>query len=139
MKKWLRFRLSRSNERRYQKHHRDSMKFCQIDSMKKHSSFFFHSRHLIFRRFQKKFELMHQIFNNDYYENWIMNQIKYVEKNFDNIFRIIRWRKNELLNQFDVFVASITFAENWFVKIAFVAFATDFATINQGFWYTGIL
>ena len=60
-----------------------------------------------------------------------MNQIKYVEKNFDNIFRIIRWRKNELLNQFNAFSASAAFAENWFVKIAFVAFATNSATINQ--------
>ena len=74
---------------------------------------------------------MHEIFNNDYYENWIMNQIKYVEKNFDNIFRIIRWRKNELLNQFDAFVAFATSAKDWSVKIAFVAFAADFAVANQ--------
>ena len=94
---------------------------------------FFFIREIWFSdNFKKTFvELMHEIFNNDYYENWTMNQIKYVEKNFDNIFRIIRWRKNELLNQFDAFVAFAAFAENWFVKLAFIAFATDFATINQ--------
>ena len=53
MKRWLWFRSPRSNEKRYRKHHRDSMKSRQIDSIKKHSSFFFHSRHLIFRQFQK--------------------------------------------------------------------------------------
>ncbi len=56
-------------------------------------------------------KLMFQTIKDDYYENWTMNQIKYVEKHYRKISSATQNRKNELLkisNQFQSSSSSIS-------------------------------
>ncbi len=49
------------------------------------------------RRKETRSKLMYQSIRSSFYQNWIMNQIKFVEKNYRKLFSVIQNQKMKLL------------------------------------------
>ncbi len=83
------------------------------------------------RRKEIRSKLMYQTIRSSFYQNWIMNQIKFVEKNYRKLSSVIQNRKMKLLRNQQLnrnyFILSIEFSSSQFLIISI--FALDFALV----------